>query len=171
MQTQLPHLLSSTIIVWSVVILVGNYIAQSHSLYGSWLELPLYYAFRFLNAWYFPYFYMSFKFVCYFRNRNNIMETKLSEDLNTSKTDIQQYPTPEQQRDIIKKVENDKTTLLLLCLQVMVPSVESARELRWPGNLRFGECDHPTARRYGNPRADPQGDVQGPGTCCSCRSK
>ena len=38
------------------------------------------------------------------------METKLSEDLNTSKTDIQQYPTPEQQRDIIKKVESDKTT-------------------------------------------------------------
>ena len=38
------------------------------------------------------------------------METKLSDDLDTSKTDIQQYPTPEQQRDIIKKVENDKTT-------------------------------------------------------------
>ena len=38
------------------------------------------------------------------------MEPKLGEDLDKTKTDIQQYPTPEQQRDIIKKVENDKTT-------------------------------------------------------------
>ena len=39
------------------------------------------------------------------------METKLGEeDLDKTKADIQQYPTPEQQRDIIKKVENDKTT-------------------------------------------------------------
>ena len=39
------------------------------------------------------------------------METSLSEEnLDISKTEMQLYPTPEQQRDIIKKIENDKTT-------------------------------------------------------------
>ena len=55
--------------------------------------------------------YVWYKFIRHFRNKNYIMETKLGEeDLDKTKTDIQQYPTPEQQRDITKKVENDKTT-------------------------------------------------------------
>ena len=38
------------------------------------------------------------------------MEAQLSEDLDTSKADMVLYPTPEQQRNAIKKIENDRTT-------------------------------------------------------------